>query len=61
MNIQCRYLFEIVILLFSVVLSNQEYSTIILGTTVGHIIINFEIISYLLVLYFVYKVYKMEE
>lgn len=49
-----------VLLLFSVVLSNQEYSNIILGTTAGHIIINFEIMSYLFVLYFVYKVYKME-
>lgn len=47
-------------LLFSVVLSNPEYSKIILGTLAGHVIINFEIISYLLVIYFVYKVYKME-
>lgn len=50
-----------VLLLFSVVLSNQEYKQIILGTLTGNIIINFEIISYLLVIYFVYKVYKMEE
>jgi len=50
-----------ILLLFSVVLSNLEYSQIILGTLGGHVIINFEIISYLLVVYFVYKVYKMEE
>lgn len=49
-----------VLLLFSVVLSNPEYSKIVLGTLAGHAIINFEIISYLLVIYFVYKVYKME-
>lgn len=49
-----------VLLLFSVVLSNPEYSKIILGTVAGHVIINFEIISYLVVMYFVYKVYKME-
>lgn len=47
-------------LLFSVVLSNPEYTKIILGTFGGHIIINFEIVSYLVVIYFVYKVYKME-
>lgn len=48
------------LLLFSVVLSNPEYSKIILGTLAGHVIINFEIISYFFVMYFVYKVYKME-
>lgn len=49
-----------VLLLFSVVLSNPEYNKIILGTIAGHIIINFEILSYILVIYFVFKVYKME-
>lgn len=50
-----------IFLLFSVVLSNAEYRQIILNTTIGHVIINFQILSYLLVIYFVYKVYKMEE
>jgi len=49
-----------IMLLFSVVLSNPEYKKIMLETLAGHAIINFEIISYLLVVYFVYKVYKME-
>ena len=49
-----------VLLLFTVVLTNTEYSKIMFGTMVGHVIINFQIISYLLVIYFVYKVYKME-
>ncbi len=49
-----------IFLLFSVVLGNETYSQTILETTAGHFILNFEIISYLVVLYFVYKVYKME-
>ncbi len=49
-----------ILLLFSVVLSNIDYRKIILESFAGHIIINFEIISYIIVVYFVYKVYKME-
>lgn len=50
-----------ILLLFLVVLSNPEYRGIILESIAGHVIINFGIISYIVVLYFVYKVYKMEE
>ena len=49
-----------IFLLFSVILQNNEYSKIILETTAGHIIINFGIISYGIIAYFVYKIYKME-
>ena len=50
-----------IFLLFSVVLGNGEYRQIILGTTIGHVIINFGIISYVVIMYFVYKIYKLEE
>jgi len=50
-----------IFLLFSVVLGNSEYRQIILDTAIGHVIINFGIISYVVILYFVYKIYKMEE
>ena len=50
-----------VVLLFSSVLSNAEYREIILQTTIGHAIINFSILSYVLVGFFVYKTFKMEE
>lgn len=50
-----------IFLLFSVVLGNSEYRRIILDTIIGHAIINFGIISYVIILYFVYKIYKMEE
>lgn len=50
-----------IFLLFSVVLGNSEYRKIILDTVAGHVIINFGIISYVVILYFVYKIYKLEE
>lgn len=49
-----------ILLFYLVVFSNVEYKKIILGTFVGHVIVNFEILSYIFVMYFVYKVYKME-
>lgn len=49
-----------IFLFIAVVLGNNEYREIILGTIPGHIIINFGIISYIVILYFVYKIYKME-
>lgn len=50
-----------VFLLFSMILTNEEYRRTILQTTMGHIIINFSILSYVLIGYFVYKIFKMEE
>ena len=50
-----------VLLLFSSILTNAEYRETILRTTMGHVIINFSILSYVLVGFFVYKIFKMEE
>ena len=49
-----------IFLMFSVILQNNEYSKVILETVPGHIIINFGIISYSIVAFFVYRIYKME-
>lgn len=50
-----------VLLLFSTILTNEEYRKTILQTSMGHVIINFSILSYVLVGFFVYKIFKMEE
>lgn len=49
------------LLLFSSILTNAEYRETILHTNMGHVIINFSILSYVLVGFFVYKIFKMEE
>ena len=50
-----------IFLIISFIFSNEEYKQIITFNFIGRMLLNINILSYLLVFYFVKKLYKMEE
>lgn len=48
-------------ILFTFTLSNSEYSKIITETTIGKLILNFNILSHILIGYLISRIYKIEE